>query len=220
MAAASTIPKADQRSDASVNRPPVVAITGGIASGKTAVSDRFAALGVPVVDTDVIAREVVAPGQPLLRDIADRFGQSLIQPDGSLDRRALRERIFSDAGARGDLESLLHPAILAEAQRRLAAAEGPYAIVVIPLLAEGGGHDWIDRVVVVDVPEATQLARLMERDGLDEAGAKAALAAQATREARLELADDVIDNTSDLQSLLDAVDRLHGSYLERFSEPE
>lgn len=197
---------------------PIVAITGGIASGKTTVSDRFADLGVPVVDTDVIARDLVGPGKPLLKEIAARFGQELILSDGSLDRRAMRTRIFSDKGTRQELEALLHPAILAEAQRQLASAEGSYAIVVIPLLTEGGGHDWIDRVLVVDVPEATQLDRLMRRDNMDRAGAEAALAAQATRAARLELADDVINNDADLDSLLDSVDRQHARYLARYSK--
>jgi dephospho-CoA kinase len=198
--------------------PPIVAITGGIASGKTTVSDRFASHGVPVVDTDVIARAVVAPGEPLLAEIARRFGQALIQADGSLDRQALREKIFSDKQVRRELERLLHPAILAEAKRQLAKASGPYAIVVIPLLAEGRGHDWIDRVLVVDVPETTQLGRLMKRDGMDQSGAEGALAAQANRQTRLAIADDVIENDADLESLLEAVDRQHERYLERYAK--
>lgn len=196
--------------------PPVVAVTGGIASGKTAVSDRFQSLGVPVVDTDLIAREVVAPGQPLLAEIADRFGDALVLPDGNLDRRALRERIFADAAARKDLEALLHPAILAEALKRVAQQTGAYVVVVIPLLAEGGGHDWIDRVLVVDVPEAVQLERLQRRDGVTRADAEAALAAQASRQDRLAIADDVIENTADLETLHRLVDRQHQRYLQWF----
>ncbi len=198
--------------------PAVVAVTGGIASGKTAVSDRFHALGVPVVDTDLIAREVVAPGQPLLAEIGKRFGNGVIQDDGSLDRRALRERIFADSAARQELESLLHPAILAEARARIMRQTGAYVIVVIPLLAEGGGHDWIDRVLVVDVPESVQLARLQLRDGVTRSDAEATLAAQASREERLAIADDVIENTSDLETLHRRVDEQHQHYLERFAE--
>jgi dephospho-CoA kinase len=200
--------------------PPVVALTGGIASGKTTVSDRFATLGVAVVDTDVIARAVVAPGEPLLADIAQRFGQEIIQADGSLDRRALRRKIFTDERSRRDLEALLHPAILAEARRQLAAARGPYAIVVIPLLAEGGGHDWIDRVLLVDVPEAIQLERLMSRDGMDRSDAEAALAAQASRRERLRIADDIIENTTDREGLYRQVDRQHQRYVERYAEDQ
>jgi dephospho-CoA kinase len=206
--------KPGPRSDAG---PPVVAVTGGIASGKTTVSDRFQALGVPVVDTDLIAREVVAPGQPLLADIAERFGQTVIQADGSLDRRALRERIFADAAARKTLEALLHPAILAEARRRIAEQVSDYVIVVIPLLAEGGGHNWVDRVLVVDVPETVQLERLQQRDGVTRSDAEAALAAQASRQERLAIADDVIENCADLATLHRRVDRQHQRYLERYA---
>ena len=201
----------------SPHHPAVVAITGGIASGKTAVSDRFQALGVPVVDTDLIARDVVAPGQPLLAKIAAQFGPSVITDDGSLDRRALRERIFADAAARSALESLMHPAILAEARAQVAAQVSDYVIVVIPLLAEGGGHDWIDRVLVVDVPEAVQLERLQHRDDVSRSEAEAALAAQASREERLAIADDVIENTADLETLHRRVDRQHQRYLERYA---
>jgi dephospho-CoA kinase len=210
-------PQSTRRQSRAPARPAVVAVTGGIASGKTAVSDRFQALGVPVVDTDLIAREVVAPGQPLLTEIGKRFGKGVIQEDGSLDRRALRELVFADSTARQELESLLHPAILAEARARIMRQAGAYVIVVIPLLAEGGGHEWIDRVLVVDVPESVQLERLQLRDGVTRSDAEAALAAQASREERLAIADDVIDNTSDLETLHRRVDRQHEQYLERFS---
>ena len=199
------------------SQPAVIAVTGGIASGKTAVSDRFHYLGVPVVDTDVIAREIVAPGQPLLSEIKKRFGEGVFQEDGSLDRRALRERIFSDAAARKTLESLMHPAILAEARKRVAGQNSAYVIVVIPLLAEGGGHDWIDRVLVVDVPEAVQLERLQRRDDVTRSDAEAALKAQASREERLAIGDDVIENSADLETLYQHVDELHERYLERYS---
>ena len=201
-------------------QPAIVALTGGIASGKTAVSDRLRELGVPVVDTDVIAREVVAAGSPLLARIVAYFGPGVQLPDGTLDRRALRERIFSDDAARAALEDMMHPAILLEAKRRIAGLATPYAVVVIPLLAEGGGHDWIDRVLVVDTPETTQMDRLMARDGVTAESARAALAAQATRQERLAIADDVIENISTLSDLEAATDRMHERYTRRFAPPE
>ena len=198
--------------------PAVIALTGGIASGKTAVSDRFAALGVPVVDTDVIAREVVAPGQPLLARIVDHFGDTVLDEDGALDRRALRDIVFTDAAARRALEGLMHPAILAETRRRVAALAAPFVVVVIPLLAEIGRRDWVDRVLVVDAPPSAQLARLQRRDGVSREQAEAALAAQASREARLAIADDVIVNDGTLEELLAAVDRQFAAYRERYRD--
>jgi dephospho-CoA kinase len=196
--------------------PAVVALTGGIASGKTAVSDRFAARGVPVIDTDLIAREVVAPGQPLLRRIAARFGADILDADGTLNRRALRDIVFADQGARHDLEALLHPAILAETRRRLEALDAPWAVVVIPLLAEIGRRDWIDRVLVVDSPVEDQLDRLQRRDGVDRTQAEATLAAQAKRSQRLEIADDVIRNDGTLDDLLQKADRQVEAYRKRY----
>lgn len=194
----------------------VVALTGGIASGKTAVSDRLGELGVPIIDTDVIAREVVAPGQPLLALIAERFGAGLLLPDGNLDRRKLRERIFASDTDRQALEALMHPAILDLAQQRIGSLTAPYCVVVIPLLAENRRHAWIDRVLLVDTPEALQLERVMQRDGVSAAQARAALDAQASREERLALADDVILNDSTLEALRAATDRQHAVYLARF----
>jgi len=192
-----------------------VALTGGIASGKTAVANIFATHGVPVIDTDVIAREVVEPGQPALAAVVDAFGTGVLAADGRLDRPRLRERIFGDAEARRRLEAILHPAIRTEMERQSRAAGGPYQVLVIPLLVEGGRRDHFDRVLVVDVPEATQIERLVRRDGVTRDQAEAALRAQASRDARLAFTDDVIDNTGDVAALETRVAKLHGDYLRR-----
>lgn len=196
-------------------RPFRVALTGGIASGKTTVANLFAARGVPVIDTDVIAREVVEPGQPALELVVAAFGPEVVCPDGRLDRRRLREKIFHDPTARRTLESILHPAIRAEmeVQSNAAAHAAPYQLLVIPLLAEGGRRDHVDRVLVVDAPEAVQVQRLMARDHVTESQARASLHAQAVREDRLAMADDVIVNEGDVVGLGVRVDELHGRYL-------
>jgi len=190
-----------------------VALTGGIASGKTTVADRFAALGVPVIDTDLIARQVVEPGEPALAEIVAAFGHGVLDADGRLDRRRLREIIFTDATARRRLEAILHPAIRAAMERQSRAAGGPYQLLVIPLLAEGGRRDHVDRVLLVDVPEAVQVERLMRRDGVSREQAAASLGAQATRAARLAIADDVLANTGRAEDLDGQVAALHARYL-------
>lgn len=197
------------------NRPFRVALTGGIASGKTTVANLFAELGVPLVDSDLIAREVVEPGQPALAAVAAAFGSDVLGPDGRLDRRRLRELIFGDSAARARLESILHPAIRAEMERQSAAAAiaHPYHLLVIPLLAEGGGRDRADRVLVVDVPETTQVDRLMARDAVSREQAAASLRAQASRDARLAIADDVVTNTGRIDDLRAQVAALHQRYL-------
>ena len=192
--------------------PWTVALTGGIASGKTAVSDRFAALGVPVIDTDLLAREVVAPGTEGLAAVAARFGESVLQPNGALDRRALREHIFADPEARRALEAITHPRIREALEAQLAALEAPYAIVVIPLLFETGWQARFDRVLLVDVPKATQKQRLMARDGISSAEAERILETQVSRAQRRAMADDVIDNTGDISQLNARVEALHGTY--------
>ncbi len=197
----------------------VVALTGGIASGKTAVSDRLGNLGVPIIDTDLIAREVVEPGQPLLDALSERFGEEILTADGALDRAALRERVFQDQGERKALEGLLHPAILDEVKQRIARLESPYCVVVIPLLAENRRHPWIDRVLLVDTPEAVQLERVQLRDGISEEQARAILAAQASRAQRLAIADDVIVNDGTLEALHAATDAQHERYMNRFADP-
>jgi dephospho-CoA kinase len=190
-----------------------IGLTGGIASGKTTVANLFAALGVPVVDTDLLAREVVAPGTPLLRKITDHFRIPLLPADGGLDRQALRERIFEDPAERKWLEQQLHPAIRALTDERCDAADGPYVIVAIPLLVETDGAARFSRVLVVDCEPALQLARLMARDGSTREQAERMLTAQATREARLAVADDVIHNDGDIASLRDQVEKLHRQYV-------
>jgi dephospho-CoA kinase len=192
-----------------------VALTGGIASGKTTVANLFAAHGVPLVDTDLIAREVVEPGQPALAAVVATFGADVLDQEGRLDRRRLREIIFGDAAARGRLEAILHPAIRAEMERQSAAAAdaGPYQLLVIPLLAEGGRPNHVDRVLVVDTPESVQVARLMARDAVTREQAEASLRAQAARTARLGIADDVVNNTGRIEDLRDQVDALHLQYV-------
>ncbi len=190
-----------------------VALTGGIASGKSTVADLFAQLGVPVIDTDLIARQVVAPGQPALAEIVAAFGPEALDAEGGLDRRRMRERIFADPGARHRLEAILHPAIRAEMERQSATAGGAYQLLVIPLLTEGGRRDHVDRVLVVDVPEELQLERLVGRDQVTAEQARASLEAQATRAERLGFADDVIRNTGPVDELRGKVAELHEKYL-------
>lgn len=190
-----------------------VGLTGGIASGKTRVAEFFAARGVPVIDSDQIAREIVAPGAPALAAIRERFGEGVMAADGNLDRRVLRAIVFADPAARRDLEAITHPAIRARMAELNAQARGPYVINAIPLLTEGGGRRDLDRVLVVDCPEDLQIARVMARDQVDEAGARAVLAAQASRSARLAIADDVIVNDGDLGALEARVASLHERYL-------
>src|SRR5437868_13335363 len=178
--------------------PLLVALTGGIASGKTAVARLFEDLGVPVLDTDQIARDVVEPGTPALGQLVAEFGVDILNSSGRLDRRKLRERIFANPDQRRRLEAITHPAIREELARRYKATGGAYQIHVIPLLVEGGRMDAYDRVLVVDCPEEEQIRRLVERDGSDLEQAKRILEAQATREQRLASADDVIVNTGTL----------------------
>ena len=191
-----------------------VVLTGGIGSGKTAVSSHFASLGVPVIDTDLIARELVEPGQPALARIAEAFGPGFLAADGRLDRARMRRAIFSDPALKRRLESILHPLIGAEVLRRVNAQTSPYCILVIPLYAESAAYAWVDRVLVVDVSEQTQIARVMKRDGIDRAEAVSILRSQADRQGRVSLADDVLDNSGDMARLREQVEKLHHEYLE------
>ncbi len=193
---------------------PHIGLTGGIASGKSTVAKLFGALGVPIIDTDQIAREVVEPGQPPLERLVERFGQGILTPDGHLDRPKLREIVFSDPKARADLEALTHPAIGTAVEALSAAAGGPYQILVIPLLVEKGLGSRVDRVLVVDCPEELQIRRLQARDGSTREQAQAILNVQTSRAARLKAANDVILNESDIAALRDQVFALHGHYLE------
>jgi dephospho-CoA kinase len=190
-----------------------IGLTGGIASGKSTVAQRFTDLGVHVIDADVAARAVVASGTPGLARVIDRFGPGVLAENGELDRRALRDLIFSNPGARRDLESILHPLIRTDMESSAEQAVGPYIVMAIPLLIEGGPSDRVDRILVVDVDEAVQLRRVMERDGCTAEQAHAILASQASRSARLAAADDVLQNAGTVTDLRQAVDRLHERYL-------
>jgi dephospho-CoA kinase len=192
----------------------IVALTGGIGSGKSTVADAFARHGVAVVDADVIARQVVEPGAPALAAIAKRFGNEMLQPDGTLNRAALRQRIFSDPDEKNWLNQLLHPLIHQETQRQLALVTSPYALWVVPLLVENNLQAHADRVLVVDVDSDTQLARTIARDGISRQQAQNILSAQVTREQRLAAADDIIDNSGTAQGIEPLVTALHRRYLE------
>ncbi|WP_421302987.1 dephospho-CoA kinase [Aeromonas veronii] len=192
----------------------VVAITGGIGSGKTTIANQFAALGIEVVDADVIARQVVEPGTPALAAIADHFGPDVIDPSGQLDRRALRERVFCDPQAKEWLNALLHPLIRSEMQRQCAAASSPYCLLVVPLLVENKLTGLANRVLVIDVDEATQIERTCSRDGVSAEQAKAIIAAQASRSERLAAADDVIENHNGSEMAIKTrILALHETYL-------
>lgn len=192
----------------------VVALTGGVAAGKTTVARRFEALGVPVHDADVAAREVIEPGTAGLAAVIDAFGTGVLDDTGRLDRGAMRQRIFADPAARKMLEAIIHPLVREWLHQRALAECAPYCLLAIPLLAENIEHyRWIDRVLLVDAPEPAQIARLMARDGIDETLAARMLAHQATRADRLALADDVIENSGNESALGDAVAELHRRYL-------
>ena len=194
--------------------PYIVALTGGIASGKSLISDEFAKLGVPVIDTDIIAHEIVAPGQPALREIADAFGPGVIDSKGGLKRTELRRLIFSDPDSRSKLESILHPRIRQIAGNAIAKVASAYCILVIPLLAEKGGYANVDRILVVDTEPGIQIERLMARDKNSRKQAEQALSAQASREQRLNIADDVLDNSGSPEQARQEVARLHLMYLQ------
>ncbi|WP_312626152.1 dephospho-CoA kinase [Scandinavium sp.] len=191
-----------------------VALTGGIGSGKSTVAAAFANLGTDIVDADIIARQVVEPGSPALATIVSRYGAETLMADGTLNRRQLRERIFAHADEKIWLNALLHPLIQQETQRQMKQATSPYVLWVVPLLVEN--HLWqkANRVLVVDVSEETQLLRTTQRDHVTEAHAKQIIAAQATREQRLAVADDVIDNNGAPDAIALDVARLHAHYLE------
>jgi len=194
-------------------KPLRIGLTGGIASGKSSVSQLFAALGTPIIDADQVARDVVAPGTPLLAQVLDTFGAQLRRPDGSLDRTGLRRMVFADAGKRRQLEQLLHPAIRERSEQLAAHAGGPYQIHVVPLLVETHAQSQFDRVLLVDSPAPLQLARLQARDGCDEQQARTMLDSQASREARRAAAHDVIVNDADAAALAPKVAALHQKYL-------
>jgi len=190
-----------------------IGLTGGIASGKSTVADMFAELAVPVIDTDLIARDVVAPGEPALDDIRHEFGDEVFDDKGSLDRGAMRRIVFADNDARERLQVILHPRIQAVTYEQAASAGGRYQLIVVPLLTESPIRGFVDRILVVDCEESTQIRRLMARDGESEGQARRILAAQASREERLKIADDVVRNDGDLSATLQQVQDLHHRYL-------
>jgi dephospho-CoA kinase len=192
----------------------VVGLTGGIGSGKSAVGRLFEQLGIAVIDTDAIAHQLTTPGGAAMPAIRAIFGDAVATADGALDRAAMRAIVFADPPARKRLEGILHPMIREESERRLAGADSPYAILMVPLLVESGSYrERVDRIAVVDCDVETQIARVMQRNGLARAEVERILAAQATREQRLEAAADVIDNDRSLADLEPQIERLHASYL-------
>jgi dephospho-CoA kinase len=198
-----------------MTRPLRIGLTGGIASGKSTVTQRFAELGVPVIDADVASRNVVEPGKPGLAQVVQRFGVGVLDANGQLDRRALRNLIFKDSSLRQALDAILHPLIRAEMEREAAQTQAPYLVMAIPLLVEGGSSaKRVDRVLVVDTDETLQIQRLQARDDSSEQQARAILASQASRAARLAAADDVLLNTGTVAELRQGVDRLHEQYLQ------
>jgi dephospho-CoA kinase len=202
-------------SEASDVRPAlVIGVTGGIGSGKTTVADLFASLGVPVIDADELAREVVKPGRAAHEAIVRRFGPEILTPSGELDRRELRERVFADPANRAHIEQIVHPEVYAEISRQLDRITSPYAIVVVPLLLESGGKDIVDRVLVVDAAEESQIERTNRRDGTARGTIEKILAAQLDRQSRLSQADDIIENNASIEALEEAVGRLHRRYLD------
>jgi dephospho-CoA kinase len=193
----------------------VVGLTGGIAAGKSTATAFFQKRGVPVIDADEVARDVVAAGTPGLAAVAAAFGSQILQADGTLDRRRLREVVFADPAERHRLEAILHPLIQAEIRARLRQVRGPYCILAVPLLIESAAlRALVHRVLVIDVPVEVQLARLMQRDGMSTEQCQAMLAAQASRARRLEAADDVVDNATDVTALQCQLDSVHARYLE------
>jgi dephospho-CoA kinase len=198
----------------------VVAVTGGIASGKTTVAKLFETLGAGLVDTDEIAHALTRAGQPAVAQIGRQFGQDYLDAEGALDRARMRALVFSDADARRKLEAILHPLIRARAAARVDSSPAPYVLLVVPLLVETGGYrGLVQRVLVVDCDEELQVTRAMRRGGLSEQQARAILASQATREQRLGAADDVITNNAGLAELADQVRQLHTRYLAMAAKP-
>ncbi len=196
-----------------------IGLTGGIASGKSTVAELFSGLGVPVIDTDIIAREVVLPGQPALAEIRDAFGDTVFE-DGVLNRAAMRQQIFSDNDVKRRLEAILHPRIRQETIEQANASGGDYQLIVVPLLTESPLRDYVDRILVVDCDVETQIARLLARDAETEDQARRILATQASRDERLAIADDVIHNDTSIEAMSSQVSALHDTYLRLAHLPE
>ena len=190
-----------------------VALTGGIAAGKTAVSDYFQNLGVPVIDTDIISRQIVEPGQSAFKAIVEQFGSEMLSQDGRLNRKALREIVFNQPQKRRQLENITHPAINQAVMTLLKSLQANYVILVIPLLVESGNKYQQDRVLLVDIPESLQIQRVMQRDQISVQQANKILQVQSTRQQRLDIADDVILNSGDMIDLQKQIAELHRKYL-------
>jgi len=190
----------------------VIGLTGGIGSGKSTVAEMFESLGVPIIDMDRIARQIVEPGQPALTQIKQAFGEKIVAANGQLNRQQLSKIIFDSVEKRQQLEAILHPLIRQETGRQLAELKSPYCIVVIPLLLESEQRSLVDRVLVVDVPESLQITRTMQRDGISAAQVHKILAAQVGRDSRLNAADDVIDNSAAMEDIRHRVDELDQQY--------
>jgi len=196
----------------------VVGVTGGIGSGKTTICREFAALGAPVIDTDQVARDVVAPGSPGLAAVVAAFGPEVLTADGQLDRRRVRQLVFATPALREQLEAILHPLIRQETDARVQAAGFPYCLVCIPLLVERGGGNRVNRVLVIDCPTEVQIARVMARDELTAPEVAAIMRTQASREDRLAAAHDVLENTGDVSLLRPQISALHARYLQLAKE--
>jgi dephospho-CoA kinase len=192
----------------------VVGLTGGIGSGKSAAADEFARLGATVVDTDAIAHEITGPGGAAIPEVRRLFGRAFVDASGAMDRKRMRDLVFTDAEEKRRLEALLHPMIRAESARRISAAAGPYTVHVVPLLIESEGYrERVGRVLVVDCPEAVQISRVRQRSGLPEAEIRRIISTQVQRDKRLAAADDVIDNSGPVSALQQQVRKLHETYL-------
>lgn len=196
--------------------PNVVALSGGVASGKSTIASLFANLGVPIIDADIIARQIVKVGTEPFIQIVKHFSQEILLPNGELDRSQLREIIFNNEHERLWLNNLLHPLIHQETQRQIARLKAEYIIWVVPLLVENNLHNFADRVLMIDIPESLQLERLVKRDHISESLAKKMILSQASSAKRLAYADDTIDNDGDLSSLKQQVGKLHQQYLNKF----
>ncbi|MGB5538530.1 MAG: dephospho-CoA kinase [Gammaproteobacteria bacterium] len=196
----------------------VIGLTGGIGSGKSTVAGEFSKLGVPVLDTDQLARELVIPGQPALQEIVTHFGPRALLDDGTLDRAYLRTRIFSDSTDKQALEAILHPRIRQRVREWLATITSPYCIVMIPLLLETQQSDLVDRILVVDAPEKEQLKRVAARDGLSHNVVAGIMAAQIDRESRLSAADDIIVNDAGVDALIERTRKLHMHFMDISNE--
>jgi len=193
----------------------IVGLTGGIGSGKSTVADLLVQQGASLVDTDAIAHVLTGPGGAAMPALQAAFGESILRADGGLDRVAMRRLVFADASAKARLEAILHPMIRAESDRQCAAAQSPYVVLAVPLLVESGTYrQRCDRILVVDCDEATQVARVLVRSGMNEQEVRSIIAAQATREARLAVADDVVDNSGVPGALPAIIEKLHQSYLQ------